>query len=279
VQIPSNSQDPFVKSLSEKAEQARALFLEHVKEIASKAPVKVMLGDGTVSDQESFDPGFARMFYEGVLRRLEGWSSNGVSVTSDQDLRRVFIKFETMEERYALSGHMTLQYHALLFYRLDHKVIEIQKELSQISDTLKELEAQVAPEGDKMIEERLKAAGYDNIDQQKLFEILFEHEDLTRGLDEALKSNHKKVQDLTERRDVLFGELDKLLIEVYHTSPVMIDEMRMIGAEEGCMCIFNLEYEKRKDSREGNINLAKISDKAKQKLLARMDDVIQALKF
>lgn len=279
MQIPSNLQDAFAKSLSEKAEEARALFLEHVKEVSKKAPLKVMLGDGTVSDQESFDPGLARGFYEGVLGRLKGWESSGVSVTSDQDLRRVFIKFETRESRYVLSGHMSLQYHALLFYKLDHRVIEIQKELSTISDSIRHLEEQMAPEGDRIIEERLRAAGYDNVDQQKIFEILFEKEDLAGELGEALKSKHDEIHKLTQRRDFLFKELDNMLIEIYHTSPVMIDEMRMIGAEEGCMCVFNLEYEKKKESREGNVSLEKVPDDAKKNLLARMDEVVQSLKF
>ena len=279
MQIPSNLQDPFVKAMSQKAEEARGLFLEHVKEVSRKVPVKVMLGDGTVSEQESFDPAMARRFYEEFLRRLGKGSSNGVSVTSDQDLRRIFIRFEIAEKRYVLSGHMTLQYHALLFYKLDHRVIEIQKELSQISDSIRQVEEQAAPEGDRIIEEKIRNAGYGNVDQQKLFEILFEHEELMAELGEELKGNQKKIRELTERRDQLFGELDNMLIEVYHTSPVMIDEMRMIGAEEGCMCVFNLEYVKGKDSREGNVNLSKISDNAKENLLVRMDDIIKSLKF
>ncbi|HJU14304.1 MAG TPA: hypothetical protein VJ792_07610 [Candidatus Nitrosotalea sp.] len=278
MQIPSGHQDPFVKAVSDKAEQARGLFLEHVKGLAVKAPVKVMLGDGTVSDQESFDPTRVRKFFEGVLGRLGGWTSSGVSATTDQDLRRNFIKFEIVEDKYALSGHMSLQYHALLFYKLDYRIIGIQKELSEITDAIKQLEAQMAPEGDKAIEEKLRKAGYDSVDQQKLFEILFEHDDLTQELVETLGSSQKKMQELVERRDLLFKELDNMLIEVYHTTPVMIDEMKMIGAEEGCLCVFNLEY-LRKDAREGNVNLSKISEKTKDALLKRMDEVVQSLKF
>jgi len=278
VQIPSNSIDPFVKSMSEKGEEIRRLFLKHIADLTKKVPVKVMLGDGTVSGQESFDPATARQFYNSILTKLQGWTYSGVSVTTDQDLRRSFIKFETREDNYILSCHMSLQYHALLFYKLDHKVIDIQKELSGLTDEIKQLQENTAPETDKIIEEKLRRAGYENVDQQKLFEILFEHDEITQDLAETLKSNQKKIGELNERQNRLFKELDNMLIEIYHTTPVMIDEMRMIAAEEGCLCVFNLEHLK-KDAREGNFNMTRMSTKIKDKLLSRMDEIIQILKF
>lgn len=277
MQIPSNLSDPFAKSMSEKGETIRQMFLERIMGLVKKAPVKVMLGDGTISDQESFDPTIVRQFYESILRRLAGWSTNGVSATTDQDLRRSFIRFEVSEDNYMLSCHMSLQYHALLYYKPDHKVINIQKELSDTSDKIKNIEENTAPESDKVIEEKLKNRGYEGMDQQKLFEILFERNELTQELIGMLQANQKKINELTENRDNLFKELDSLLLEIYHTTPVMIDEMKMIAAEEGCLCVFNLEYVKN-DQREGNINLTRITAKAKEKLQSRMDEIIQILK-
>lgn len=278
MQIPSNSTDPFVKSLSEKGEEIRQLFLVHVQNITKRVPVKVMLGDGTVSDQESFDPTMLRQFYDTILKRLADWITSGVSSTTDQDLRRSFIKFEVSEGNYVLSCHMSLQYHALLFYKPDHRVIDIQKELSEISDKIKHHQENMIPKNDKVIEEKLKQKGYENMDQQKLFEILFEQNDLTAELTEMLQSNQIKVNELTEKQVALFKELDNLLIEIYHTTSIMIDEMRMIGAEEGCLCIFNLEYLKG-DIREGNINVTRISTEVKDRLLNRMNEIVAALKF
>ncbi|MGI0088045.1 MAG: hypothetical protein ACREBI_08830 [Nitrosotalea sp.] len=278
MQIPSNLTEPFVKSMSEKGEEIRTLFLEHVKSLVIKVPVKVMLGDGTVSNQESFDPGKVRQFYDSILRRLPDWTHDGISVTTDQDLRRSFIKFEVKEQNYVLLVHMSLQYHALLFYKLDHKVIDIQKELSEISDKIKDLQQSIAPQSDKIIEEKLRQKGYENMDQQKLFEVLFEHDDLTQELAKHLQSNQKKINDIIDRQNFLFKELDSMLIEVYHTTPVMIDEMKMIAAEEGCMCIFNLEHLKN-NSREGNLDPARISVATKDNLLKRMDEIEKALKI
>jgi hypothetical protein len=278
MQIPSNLADPFIKLLSAKSEEIRQLFLAHVQNLTKRVPVKVMLADGTVSDQESFDPAIARQFYDTVLKRLSGWITNGVSVTADSDLRRIFIKFEVIERSYALSCHMSIQYHALLFYKPDQRVIDIQKELSEISDKIKHHQGNMVPKNDKIIEERLKQKGYESMDQQKLFEILFEHNDLVQELTDVLQSNQIRVNELAEKQTILFKELDNLLIEIYHTAPAMIDEMKMIAAEEGCLCIFNLEHMKN-DTREGNINLARISTQVKDVLLNRMNEISFALKF
>ena len=278
MQIPSNLADPFIKSMSEKGEEIRTLFLEHIKDLVIKVPVRVMLGDGTVSNQESFDPGKTRRFYDSILKMLQDWTHDGISVTTDQDLRRSFIKLEVKENNYVLSAHMSLQYHALLFYKLDYKVIDIQKELSEISDKIKELGESIAPQSDKIIEEKLRQKGYEGMDQQKLFEVLFEHDDLTQELAKHLQSNQEKINGLIERQSFLFKELDNMLIEVYHTTPVMIDEMKMIAAEEGCLCIFNLEHLKN-NSREGNLDPSRIPTAAKDNLLKRMDEIKKALKI
>lgn len=277
MQIPSSNPDPFIKIMSEKAESIRLAYLEHITALAKKVPLKVMLGDGTVTDQESFDPALVRQFFDNLLKKLPGWENQGVSATAEKDLRRSFIKFEIKEGNYLLSAHMSLQYHALLFYKLDHRVIEIQKELSDISDMITKLQVQVGPENDKIIEEKLRQEGYQTLDEQKLFEVLFNREDITKDIVKSIEVSHAEHTKLVSNRDRLFGELDNMLIEVYHTTPVLIDENKMIAAEEGCLCNFNLEYLKN-NTRQGNINLTRISDQTKTNLLTLLDSIIKILK-
>jgi hypothetical protein len=277
MQIPTSNPDPFIKIMSEKAESIRLAYLEHITALARKVPLKVMLGDGTVTDQESFDPSLVRQFFDGILKKLPGWENQGVSATAEKDLRRSFIKFEIKEGNYLLSAHMSLQYHALLFYKLDHRVIEIQKELSDISDMITKLQVQVGPENDKIIEEKLRQEGYQTLDEQKLFEVLFNREDITQDIVKSIEVSHAEHTKLVSNRDRLFGELDNMLIEVYHTTPVLIDENKMIAAEEGCLCNFNLEYLKN-NTRQGNINLTRISDQTKTNLLTLLDSIIKILK-
>lgn len=277
MQIPTSNPDSFIQLMSGKAETVRTLFLEHIIRLTNKVPLKVMLGDGTVTDQESFDPSLVRKFFDDILQKIPQWTNQGVSATAEKDLRRSFIKFEIKEGNYLLSGHMSLQYHALLFYKLDHRVIEIQKELSEISDMIEKLQVKVGPENDKIIEEKLKEQGYHTMDEQKLFEVLFNREDITQDIVKSIEISHAEHTKLVSNRDRLFGELDNMLIEVYHTTPVMIDENRMIAAEEGCLCNFNLEYLKN-NIRQGNINLSRISEQTKTNLLVLMDSIIKVLK-
>lgn len=277
MQIPSANPDSFIKEMSEKANTIRTLFLEHAISNTKKIPIKVMLADGTVSDQESFDPSHMWKFFNNLLHDISSWNHEGVSETSDQDLRRSFIKFDVMEDNYLLSGHMAIQYHALLFYKTNHRVIEIQKELLDVTDKINSIEIKIGPESDKIIEEKLREKGYKNLDHQKLFEILFKQEELTNELSKTTEELQKELLKLTNKRTELFKELDEMLIETYHISPILIDEMKMIAAEEGCFCNFNLEY-MRKDVRYGNITPSKISSDVKTNLLSYLDDIIKFLK-
>jgi hypothetical protein len=279
VQIPAKSQDEFIQSLTEKSKKIRSLFLEHVVTLTKNVDVKVMLGDGTVSEQHTFDPALIRQFYGELLKKLSDWKTQGISTSNEKDLRRIFIRFEVREGNYLLSGYVSLQYHALLFYKLDHRVIDVQKELADITDKINEIETNLAPKGDQIIHEKLKKLGYDAVDQQKLFEIFFQNDNLAKELIENVYSSEDdNFAQLTKRRSDLFNELDNMLIEIYHTTPVMIDEMRMIAAEEGCLCQFDLELLKN-ESKEGNFDPARISPKIKEKLLERMNEVFNSIKI
>lgn len=277
MQIPSKSSDPFIKTMTEKSEKIRSVFLEKITNSTKSIPIKVMLGDNTVVDQTIFDPALVRQYYQEILKKISDWKTQGISVVSDKDLRRLFIKYEIQEGNYLLSCHMSLQYHALLYYKPDNRVVEIQKELSEIIDKTKNLETQVSEQGNKLIQEKLKEIGQENVDQQKLFEIFFQNDDLANTLvDKVYSSVDENFQKLSKRKLDLFKELDDMLIEIYHTTPVLIDEMKMIASEEGCLCHFDLEHVK-KDTKEGNFDSTKISSKIRDSLLKRMDEVLAAI--
>ncbi len=277
MQIPSKSSDQFIKTMTQKSEKIRSVFLEKISDSTKSIPIKVMLGDSTLVDQTTFDPALVRLYYQEILKKIPDWKTQGISIVNDKDLRRLFIKSEIQEGNYLLSYHMSLQFHALLYYKPEHRVVEIQKELSEIIDKTKNLETRVSEQGNKMIQEKLKEMGQENVDQQKLFEIFFQNDELANTLvDKVYSSADENFQKLSKRKSDLFKELDNMLIEIYHTSPVMIDEMRMIAAEEGCLCHFDLEHVK-KGTKEGNFDYTKISSKVKDGLLKRMDEVLSAI--
>jgi hypothetical protein len=277
MQIPSKSSDQFLKTMTEKSEKIRSSFLEKITKSTKTTTIKVMLGDSTVVDQTTFDPALVRQYYQEILKKTADWKTQGISLVNDKDLRRLFIKSEIQEGNYVLSYHMSLQYHALLYYKPSHRVVEIQKELSEIIDKNKNLETKVSEQGNAIIQEKLKEIGQENVDQQKLFEIFFQNEELANTLVDKIYSNaDDNFQKLSKRKLDLFKELDNMLIEIYHTSPVMIDEIRMIAAEEGCLCHFDLEHVK-KDTKEGNFDSTKIISKTKESLIKRMDEVLDSM--
>ena len=277
MQIPSKSSDPFIKSMTEKSEKVRSIFQEKIASITKSIPVKLMLGDSTVVEQNTFDPKNVETFYQNVLKKIPDWKTQGISVSNDKDLRRIFIKFEISEGNYLLSCHMSLQYHALLYYKVDHRVVEIQKELADILEKTNTLQSEIAPKVDLAIQEKLKEIGYENVDNQKLFEIFFQNESFTKEIIEKVhSSSDKNFEQYTKKQSELFKELDNMLFVVYHTTSVMIDEMRLIAAEEGCLCNFDLEHMKNQ-TKEGNFDPIRIPAKVKDGLLNRMDQTINAL--
>ena len=277
MQIPSKSSDPFIKSMTEKSEKVRSIFQEKIASITKSIPVKLMLGDSTIVEQNTFDPKNVETFYQNVLKKIPDWKTQGISVSNDKDLRRIFIKFEISEGNYLLSCHMSLQYHALLYYKVDHRVVEIQKELADILEKTNTLQSEIAPKVDLAIQEKLKEIGYENVDNQKLFEIFFQNESFTKEIIEKVhSSSDKNFEQYTKKQSELFKELDNMLFVVYHTTSVMIDEMRLIAAEEGCLCNFDLEHMKNQ-TKEGNFDPIRIPAKVKDGLLNRMDQTINAL--
>ena len=253
MQIPSKSSNEFIRLMNEKSEKIRSVFLEKIVSATKTIPVKVMLGDSTVVDQTTFDPAIVRQYYLDILKKIPEWKSQGISVSNEKDLRRIFIRFETRDGNYLLSCYISLQYHALLYYKLNHRVMEIQKELAEIIDKTKNMETEMSQKGDQIVLEKLKELGQDNADQQKLFEIFFQNDELANSLTDKIYSSTDEIfQQISKRKSDLFKELDNMLIEIYHTSSVLIDEIRMIAAEEGCLCHFDLEHIK-KETKEGNL--------------------------
>ena len=98
---------------------------------------KVMMGDSTVTEQKTFDPTQVMDYFQKINNKLEEWSLQDVTITNNEDLRRIFTKFEIMEGNYLLSGHISIQFHVLLYYKPNQRVLDCQKELSEIVDLTK----------------------------------------------------------------------------------------------------------------------------------------------
>jgi len=68
-----------------------------------------------------------------------------------------------------------------------------------------------------------------------------------------------------------------MLIETYQTTPILIDDNRLINGEEGCLCNFDLE-KINNERKEGTINIAELLyDDVKEKILHRLEEVYKIL--
>ncbi len=277
VRLGTNSSEEFIQVLNKKNEKIQDLFLKKMKELTKTVTVKGMLGDGTVTDQSTFDPMLVQEFFKKIVNNLKDWTSQDLSITNNEDLRRIFVKFESKEDNYIISGHISIQFHVLLYYKPDNKVIEYQKELSKIIDTTKNSETQLADESEQYIIEKLKELGYVDLDHKELFEVFYENDELREKIYKEIdERSDVDVQDLVKRKKELFDGLDNLLMECYQTSAVLIDDSKLVTGEEGFLFSLDLEYVKN-NVKEGMFDTKKISEKVKNNILNRLDAIVNIL--
>ena len=278
MRIGTNSSDKFSQILNEKYADIQNNFLNNVKTMTKMVSVKVMLGDSTVTEQSTFDPVLIKNFYEKIIKKLHDWNVQDITITNNEGLRRIFTKFQIREGNYLLSGHMSQQFHVLLYYKLEQRVIECQKELAEIIDKTKDGESKMANLGDKFILDKLKEMGYSDLDNQKLFEIFFSDDKLREKFYENIEQKSDiDFQKLIKKKTELFNELDNLLIELYQTTSVLLDDAKLVSGEEGCLCTFDLEFIKNKN-KEGLFDTKKIPENIKQNIIQRMDQFSNILK-
>ncbi len=173
MRLGTKSSDEFIQILNKKNEEIQQLFLKLIQDLTKKNSVKAMLGDSTITDQKTFDPNLVQNFYKKMVGNLLDWEAHDVSISNNEDIRRIFVKLNVREGNYLLSCHLSLQFHVLLFYKADAKVIENQKELSKIMDKTKNMENKIADDSDQFILEKLKNMGYKDLDSQNLFKVFF----------------------------------------------------------------------------------------------------------
>ena len=278
MRLGNRSPNEFIQLLNEKNKTIEKLFLEKIMELTQMTTVKVMMGDATVTDQKSFDPKKVSDYFKKINDNLKDWSIQAVSISNNEDLRRIFTKFEIMEGNYLISVHLSLQFHVLLYYKPDQRVIECQKELAEIVETTKTKEQEISNKGDQVVLDKLKDMGYRDFDHQKLFEVFYENDELREKVySEIEKTTDANFQKLSDKKQELFRELDSLLMETYQTSPVLIDDTRLVAGEEGCLITIDLEFIKNKN-KEGLFDPRKMSIVSKENIVKKIDLFANLLK-
>ncbi len=121
--------------------------------------------------------------------------------------------------------------------------------------------------------------GYKDLDNQKLFEIFFNNDEVREKIyGEIEQQSDVDFQKLSKKKIELFNELDSYLMETYQTTPILIDDARLVTGEEGCLCTFDLEHIKNKN-KEGLFDSKKIPQNVKQKIIERLDQIEKCLRL
>ena len=277
MRIGSKSENEFFLKLNKRNEVIQENFLKSINVATQTVGTKVMLGDSTVKEVNTFDPKNVESFFNNIINSLNDWNSQGISYSYNDDVRRIFTKLEVRVGNYIVSMHISLQFHVLLYYKPLQKVIDLQKELSDIIDKTSTSDSKYSDEGNKIILQKLQDLGYDKINEQNLFELFYNDENLSKILSEKIEgSQENETIEFNNKKKELLNQLDDLLLETFQTSSVLIDEQRLVNGEEGCLCNIDLEYIEN-NSKQGLFDLDLLDDESQEKIETRINQVFEAL--
>jgi hypothetical protein len=277
MRLGSKTDDEFLIKLNKKNSQIQSIFHEKIKEIAKKHLVDVMMQDGIVKKQETFDVEKIHQVYNGFANRLQDWTLDGISSTNNEGIRRNFIKLNTNADNCKISLHYSIQYHVILFYQPNYEVMKKQKELSDFMDMTKKQEGELTEKSDHVILEKLRAEGYKDLDTQNLFEIFYNDDKIREKImNEIELQTDGDLQKISQRKENLLKELDDLLLETYQMEPILIDEARLVTGEEGCVC--NIDIEMIENGQKGGLfDSNQVSSSTKEKISILIDQVLEAI--
>ena len=277
MRLGSKTDDEFLIKLNKKNSQIQSIFHEKIKEIAKKHLVDVMMQDGVVKKQETFDVEKIHQVYNGFANRLQDWTLDGISSTNNEGIRRNFIKLNTNADNCKISLHYSIQYHVILFYQPNYKVMKKQKELSDFMDMTKKQEGKLTEKSDHVILEKLRAEGYKDLDTQNLFEIFYDDDKIREKImNEIELQTDGDLQKISQHKENLLKELDDLLLETYQMEPVLIDEARLVTGEQGCVC--NIDIEIIENGQKVSLfDSNQVSSSTKEKISTLIDQVLEAI--
>ena len=251
------------------------LFLIKIKDVTRTVSCDVMLGDSTTKKIDTFDISNVTNFISNFTN-ITDWSSQGISNSSDEDLRRIFTKSEIRLGDYILSLHISLQYNVQLYYKPVQEVIELQKELAKLIDTTGNSETKYEEEGDRLIIEKLNELGFKDMPKQELFELFYNDEELSMKIKNMIDKSQSEVVDVKDKKNKLFRQLDNMLLETFHTTPTIIDEQQLVNGEEGCLCNIDLEYVEN-GAKQGLVDASIMTEDDKNSVTKELTKILEVM--
>ncbi len=268
VRAPLKGEDYFCRKVNASAEKVQEAFLEAVKSAITMSQANAMLGDGTITQADTFDPQNVQKFFQQLGNALEDWTFSGVLKSTTEDMHRLYSTFTKEADKFYVSAYFGIQFHELPYYRVDRRVIEIQKELARIEGRATSVLSKMTEAANTVLATELEKRGYANLGFEELFAKMFDDEKLIEELNEksaVVESQFTQVGVARDKVSELLSELNNLLIKFYQTSPVLIDYNRLMQGEEGITNYFDIEVikkNKKMKRREAFIDTIKMPKEA-----------------
>ena len=282
MRIPNKVEDDFAKKLNEYFVVIEDAYLQSMKPALTTTEVNVMLQDGSVTKSMTFDPQSVIGFYQSFLKDLKNWEVGNIQETTGE-LNRIYCQISADLDIYVIKGFFGIQYNILPYYKPDKQVIQIQKELIDLSANNSSQLESVANIGNNTIKQELKNMELDDLKFEDLFETLLENQDLMSELEDKIKNVEKLYPELegAEKKNTsLIYELENLIMKVYQVTPILIDYNRLMQGEEGIIVYFDVEPKvdaKAKRSPNKTVNFSRMTPPTKQRIGELFKEISTAL--
>lgn len=283
MRTPLKGDDYFCRQVNEAAQRVQEAFLDAIKSAITMRQANAMLGDSTITQAETFDPQNVQNFFQQLGNVLEGWTFSGVLKSATEDVHRLYSIFTKEADKFYISVYFGIQFHELPYYRVDRRVIEIQKELARIEGRATSDLSKMTGAADRVLATELEKRGYTNLGFEELFAKIFDDEKLIEELNmktASVESQFPQFGQLHNKKSELLSELNDLLIKFYQTSPVLIDYNRLMQGEEGITNYFDIEVLKNKKMkrREAFLDTIKMPKEAADVLSGELGAVGETLR-
>jgi hypothetical protein len=270
MRIPNNENDDLSKKLNGYYADIENIYLESMKPHLTTREVDVMLQDGTITKSSTFDPESVIGFYRSFLKDLKNWEVSNIQEITEES-NRIYCQISTNLDNYAIRGYFGIQFNVLPYYKPDKQVIQIQRELFDLSVKNSILLESAANIGNNAIKQELKNMALDKLEFEDLFERLLQNQELIVRLEDKIKNVERLYPELDgaeKKKNSLILGLDNLIIKLYQISPTLIDYNRLMQGEEGIIVYFDIETKvdtKRKNSNK-SVNIERMKSPTKKKI-------------
>ena len=276
----------FVNFINDIDKELRDNFEISIKKNLETVKIKVMLADFTVIETNTFDPERILNYFfikEKEVTSLKNWKVVPVQSTKTDDLHRIFFQISIEIDNYYFYVYMGIQFHSLLYYKLDKDVISINKKIKELEDKNRDIKDDISNKGDQIIGQELEKLGYKDIDNTELFEELFTKQDLSDKLTEKaskIENNFPQLNQNLQLIETLKKDLENFTIELYQINQASIDSNKLMLGEEGIA--FNIDFEliknKKKQEKTSVIDFEKIDKTEILKIKKEFSNLINKFK-